>query len=767
MFKSKTFVRILVTITLTLIILITVFSRLLFVQFEKAGLESTNEFNRKMLSELTFNIDYMNQLVKNFAVNQYFDPGNVQLMFYRNTEFFDVVRTVNRFHESISSNLMIHSAVLYNNYQQEFYSTSAGIGIEIDSELPDMINNGMDIPPLTPIPRVLRDASSSTPLFTYFMFDEKNSKGLMNGALILHVKMDWLRRNLQKFMNPDSNFIIFDKHNQIILDARERYHTFDPLREEYARLLKEPENGDSSIMNIGDEKRVITYLTIPGTDAWTLISDEPYDAVFQSMLKLKNQIVQYTILFMVAAVIIASLLSRMIYAPFGRLVQRVKSQMKEQGQLSYRNDPDYLASIFDTSLHRFQEYKMSTQELVKENVLKSILLENQEKQGSTLGELFKEVSDFFAVDREYLLVIFKIDQSHIFQKLEASESQFIKFSVMNIAGDVLQDFASFEKATMENGEFIYLFGMDEPFIPEQERLLKEKLATIQAVVHRVSKLVTISAMISEPCKGAGDLQQLYKATLHLHHYRLRYGTSCILDQATVASDWPVESFTYPEEWEKELIDALKQGKASTASACYENFIQAASRMDDRAFMLSAVRLAFSIGNLVDEWNRNRMDKIPIHIHEVYSDILQLDTLEQFSGQFKALFEAILDSQKQDTDSKHHTIIRVVMDYIQLHIHEEELTLKMIASEFKMSQGSLGQIFREATSKSIAKYINDLRLEEVLYLLKTTEWSIREISQKVGFTNETHFYKLFKKELGFTPSEFRMNITLLDKMKSHT
>jgi AraC-like DNA-binding protein len=42
------------------------------------------------------------------------------------------------------------------------------------------------------------------------------------------------------------------------------------------------------------------------------------------------------------------------------------------------------------------------------------------------------------------------------------------------------------------------------------------------------------------------------------------------------------------------------------------------------------------------------------------------------------------------------------------------------------------------------------------LLKSTDRSIEEIVSKAGYKNKSHFYKLFQKNYGMTPSQYRKN-----------
>jgi YesN/AraC family two-component response regulator len=50
------------------------------------------------------------------------------------------------------------------------------------------------------------------------------------------------------------------------------------------------------------------------------------------------------------------------------------------------------------------------------------------------------------------------------------------------------------------------------------------------------------------------------------------------------------------------------------------------------------------------------------------------------------------------------------------------------------------------------------------LLKNTSKSVKEIAAKVGYNNEATFYKLFKKQYGITPAEYRHNLVLKQNNK---
>lgn len=63
-------------------------------------------------------------------------------------------------------------------------------------------------------------------------------------------------------------------------------------------------------------------------------------------------------------------------------------------------------------------------------------------------------------------------------------------------------------------------------------------------------------------------------------------------------------------------------------------------------------------------------------------------------------------------------------------------------------------FRREMGHSLHAEITRLRLERVKAMLQDTTWNLRQIAQASGFGNESYLIKVFRRELGITPSEFR-------------
>ena len=69
------------------------------------------------------------------------------------------------------------------------------------------------------------------------------------------------------------------------------------------------------------------------------------------------------------------------------------------------------------------------------------------------------------------------------------------------------------------------------------------------------------------------------------------------------------------------------------------------------------------------------------------------------------------------------------------------------------------MFHNYVHMSVSKYINFVRLEKAKDLLKETDLTVREVSDKVGFNDYNYFCRVFKKEVGMPATIFRSTYKL--------
>jgi len=80
--------------------------------------------------------------------------------------------------------------------------------------------------------------------------------------------------------------------------------------------------------------------------------------------------------------------------------------------------------------------------------------------------------------------------------------------------------------------------------------------------------------------------------------------------------------------------------------------------------------------------------------------------------------------------------------------------EQIAQLVNLSPSRLRHLFKNETGKTPSQYLKAIRLREAQRLLRSSFLSIKEVMNRVGIVDESHFWHEFKKAYGLAPSKYR-------------
>lgn len=98
-------------------------------------------------------------------------------------------------------------------------------------------------------------------------------------------------------------------------------------------------------------------------------------------------------------------------------------------------------------------------------------------------------------------------------------------------------------------------------------------------------------------------------------------------------------------------------------------------------------------------------------------------------------------------------IRTIINHILLHL-EAQHSLDELAKLINRNPKYLSTTFKREVGVGLNEYINSARIQHSLTLLRNTDYSVSNIAMLVGFNDANYFTKVFTKEIGCTPSQYR-------------
>ncbi|MCR5580767.1 MAG: AraC family transcriptional regulator [Pseudobutyrivibrio sp.] len=98
------------------------------------------------------------------------------------------------------------------------------------------------------------------------------------------------------------------------------------------------------------------------------------------------------------------------------------------------------------------------------------------------------------------------------------------------------------------------------------------------------------------------------------------------------------------------------------------------------------------------------------------------------------------------------VMMKVLSLIEENYRDGELS--NLCQELDTDLYTISRIIKRRTSRNYTDLLQEKRLKYASFLLSTTELSVTDISSDVGYNNFSYFYKIFKKQYGLTPKEYR-------------
>lgn len=108
---------------------------------------------------------------------------------------------------------------------------------------------------------------------------------------------------------------------------------------------------------------------------------------------------------------------------------------------------------------------------------------------------------------------------------------------------------------------------------------------------------------------------------------------------------------------------------------------------------------------------------------------------------------------REPDAQDGRTITGITRYLQEHM-QEDVSLSVLAEEFHLNPQYISQLFKSEIGVGFLAYLTGIRMERAKKLLLTSDLPVAEVAQQTGYGDYRVFTKVFKKNEGITPSQYR-------------
>lgn len=156
---------------------------------------------------------------------------------------------------------------------------------------------------------------------------------------------------------------------------------------------------------------------------------------------------------------------------------------------------------------------------------------------------------------------------------------------------------------------------------------------------------------------------------------------------------------------------------------------------------------------------------PLHIDKLSSQMAQrieaVRTLEECHQLFSAMVHKYCLLVKNHSMKSYSLLVQYVILRIESDL-TADLGLKAHAEALSVNASYLSTLFKKETGYTLTEYVSRKRMDHAIFLLNSTDMQVQTIAQYCGIPDVNYFTKTFKRIVGKTPKEYRMEARMAER-----
>lgn len=570
------------------------------------------------------------------------------------------------------------------------------------------------------------------------------------GYLVLVLNEDLLKQYLLKDNGKAGvlSFILDDKGKAMLGPAND---SFESLYNGYASKVS-AEQG-SFTARYENETWSVQYAKIE-PQGWTFFQMAKLAGIQSDFRTFQTRMTVFLASLIILLLAILFWNSRRTYRPFSQLANQLESKFGTglRNMTSEGPSEEYRVIRYGIEMleNRMDQLDSSMRE--HRNVIKAEYLRQWILQGKLITPLEtylrqEAIPALFEEDGLFVGVIRISGYSAFKEKYSFASRKLVKYAMGNIAEEIIRREGFAEAVDLGGDHLVLLIAggtLKGDLLP---RLLEETGEQIMQWTH-----VRVALSVSGQKATVDDLRAVYQHVLELTMLQFVSGESKVfLERDFEAYMRKVEPLP-DDSLLDDLIAKVRMGRTEEVSAGLDRIFEP---MHSMLYAQSKFQLSHMLYTLFKAFN-----KLPsVESVEGINGLLEsFDTLAGVRSWLESELLAIIEElSSRRNSSRRDEVVTEIVDYVRSHLHDPNLTIEEIAEHVSLSTRHARQVFKDVWGMTLSDYILQERVEEVKKLLETTEWTVTDIGERAGFQTKSHFFTVFKKATGKTPSQYREGV----------
>lgn len=568
----------------------------------------------------------------------------------------------------------------------------------------------------------------------------------VNGVLLVNIYQNAIDAVVNRYNDRSSGevSIVDDAGTVVSSNQTSLFETSIAKTEVFKKIADGPSSG-YVVEKLTDGSHIYTYVKSDYNN-WIYIKDQPLDSMVERSKSLAGFWVTVSNIVLLAGLLLTVLVIYRTYAPIRRFVREL---LKSAGKSGDADEYTLLTRTFQTMreqqslLHeQLQTYSKEFEGMFILDVLRGNI---DQYKDQTPCDLHFHGSGF-------VVGILSIDSD--MQDFTAEEWSYLRLSLQKTAEEAFAAFGQKEPAAactvlFEKTDVAVLVNISSKEGAGRQALGEVFAALCKKAAGQLG--VSVSAGVGGRHEG---LEQVSVSTVEAQTAlgrRLFEGSGRVHFWQPGMNEEP--RFFFPYDAADRIQNHLPDGDVDAIAGEIDRLVEKMCGIPglQRENMLNVFNqmVSAAIRFLID--NKVNINDLPPAVSGVYANLSSAFTIDSASAILKAFYQEICAYSKDEQNKG--TYFNRIVQYFKEH-YQHDINFEAVAEEIGISYSYLRRLIKEATDKTALEYLTEIRIDEARRLLLTTELTLREISERVGFSNIQSFHRFFKKQVGVTAGEFR-------------
>ncbi len=464
----------------------------------------------------------------------------------------------------------------------------------------------------------------------------------------------------------------------------------------------------------------------------------------------RNTVILIGTLILIFFGLIGYFISRNIYSPIKKVTEMMSSS-KFASSPHKIGEIATIAKVFTETQEQLKELEIISQD--RNSRLKMELLGFLLQSNSITKNMENELLSYDLKIEFANLIIISIKLDNYSQIDATNKFAYVTTLCKTIPELLIKEFDC-EAVNMFEGEIAILLNY--------RNKLENNFNTLLSAMENIREIskstlhISLTVGIGGAANSISECMATYKKAVEMVKYRFIMGMDRTYYQRYLDENLTTNNI-YPVEIEEKLIESIKLNKKDVFSETLQNAIELI-----RCYHYSeAVSVFFQIITACIKTVNQTTSQVNNGYYLSFDDISDifssLQTLEQAKDWLIGIFDeyqAMLEQISRLKNNKHYKIIEKVQDYMKQNYRDINISVETLADIAGYTPYYLSKIFKEITGMNVIDYMRQIRINKAKELLGQDKHKINEVPGMVGFTNISHFYSVFKKDVGLTPASYR-------------